>query len=81
MWALAQQANRSTKLLRFNQSGKPPPPGGRVSWLGCLGTIAAVIGGFLFMGGLAIGLAWLLGLFDAAADPVQALLVLTYYDV
>ena len=60
-------------MLRFDQGQNPPPSHQRTSLLSCLGTIAAVIGGFIFMGALAIGVAFLLGLFDGGAEPAQSL--------
>ena len=57
-------------MLRFDQGKDHPPPRHRTTLLSCLGTIAAVIGGFLFMGALGIGLAWLLGVFNTVGTTV-----------
>lgn len=58
-------------MLRFDRGKDHPPPRHRTTWVSCLGTIAAVIGGFILMGALGVGLALLLGLFDTvnSADP------------
>ena len=55
-------------MLRFDRGKDHPPPRHQTTLLSCLGTIAAVIGGFLLMGALGVGLAFLLGLFDTV-DP------------
>ncbi len=57
-------------MLRFDQGQGHPPPRHRTTWLSCLGTVAAVIGGFILMGALAIVLAFLLGLFDSVGTTV-----------
>ena len=56
-------------MLRFDRGKDHPPPRHQTTWLSCLGTIAAVIGGFILMGVLGVGLALLLGLFDTVNSP------------
>jgi ABC-type nitrate/sulfonate/bicarbonate transport system permease component len=58
-------------MLRFDRGKDHPPPRHRTTWASCLGTIAAVIGGFILMGALAVGLAFLLGLFDTVTSTVS----------
>lgn len=65
-------------MLRFDRGKDHPPPRHRTTWLSCLGTIAAVVGGFVLMGVLGVGLAFLLGLFDtvntAAPEAMAAII-------
>lgn len=56
-------------MLRFDRGKDHPPPRHQTTWVSCLGTIAAVIGGFILMGVLGVGLAFLLGLFDTVNSP------------